>query len=214
MRVDFFFDPVCPWCWITSRWIAEVQSQRGLDVRWRTFSLLEKNRATMPAEYLERVQAGHNTLRIAEALRASEGEAAVADFYTELGASIHNDKTSPDAIDLRTVLRSSRLAESWAESARDESWDAVINASMKEALDLAGDDVGVPLIAIDQKRAYFGPVMTPAPQGKDALRLWDVVTTLTDMPYFYELKNSARATPQFADRPNRLAPFDAETSTA
>src|SRR5258708_5855302 len=104
MDIDFFFDPLCPWCWITSRWILEVQPQRDFDVRWRTFSLFEKNRATMPEEYVERTRAGHRALRVAEALRSEGGEDAVRDFYTEFGARIHHDGIAAGDIDIADVL--------------------------------------------------------------------------------------------------------------
>ena len=201
MRIDFFFDPGCPWCWITSRWITEVQPHRDLDVHWRTFSLFEKNRDTMPAEYLDRVRAGHGALRVAEAVRASDGESAVADFYTEYAARIHHDKVRANDIDIADVLQAVALPPGAAESANDDTWDTIIKQSMDEALVLAGNDVGVPLISFDGAVAYFGPVMTPAPQGDDALKLWDALATLTTIGGFYELKNSARPKPELHDRP-------------
>ncbi|MGA2283867.1 MAG: DsbA family protein [Candidatus Dormibacteria bacterium] len=201
MRIDFFFDPMCPWCWITSRWIVEVEPQRDLEVHWRTFSLLEKNRDRMPAEYLDRVSAGHNALRVAEALRAEEGERAVGMFYTELGARIHHDRVPADEIELATVLRNVGLSRDIVSVADDTKWDTAIRASMDEGIALAGEDVGVPLISFDRKTAYFGPVVTPAPHGDAALQLWDSVAMLAQFPGFYELKNSARAKPEFGQRP-------------
>jgi len=122
-------------------------------------------------------------------------------FYTELGARIHHDRVPADEIELATVLRNVGLSRDIVSVADDTKWDTAIRASMDEGIALAGEDVGVPLISFDRKTAYFGPVVTPAPHGDAALQLWDSVAMLAQFPGFYELKNSARAKPEFGQRP-------------
>ena len=201
MRVDFFFDPTCPWCWITSRWIAEVQPHRDLDVHWRSFSLFEKNRDKGAPEYVERARPGHHALRVAEAIRKDHGATAVGKFYTELGSLIHYDHVPAAGIDLAKVLASAALPVGLAAASEDSNWDTTIKESMDEALSLAGQNVGVPLISFDGEAAFFGPVVSPAPTGDAALQMWDAVATLAKFPGFYELKSDQRSKPEVGQRP-------------
>jgi len=171
-HVDFFFDPVCPWCWITSRWLVDVQSQRDVQVNWRTFSLKIKNEGVDMAEKFKKSHhVGLRALRVVEAARSAHGDDVVLPLYTELGRRYHHDRDR-DA-DLRDVVGAVGLEEVLADAAEDESWDAVIESSMKDALDLVGDDAGVPIISFDGSAGFFGPVLSPAPTGEDAARLFD-----------------------------------------
>lgn len=215
MRIDFFFDPSCPWCWATSRWLTEVAPQRDVDIHWRSFSLYEKNKE-LESEYAQKhrssSQAAHRLLRVAEALRADTGNNAVAAFYTETGARVHQDVQELEDVDAGDVLRAIGAAESHASATTDDTWDAVIRASMDEALALAGGEIGVPCIAYDQKAAYFGPVITPAPQGEGALELFDALATMARMDGFFELKRTRDRRPEFHERPE--TPNLAATSQA
>lgn len=204
-RLDFFFDPICPWCWITSRWLTEVAPHRDVDVRWRSFSLYEKNyqrNEAAPESYdriSEQVSASHRALRISEAVRAVDGEAAVGDLYLELGRRIHHDG---DKIpDLAEVVAAAGLDAARADAADDAAWDAVLSASMDEAIAVAGFDVGVPLLVFDGERGFFGPVISPRPTGDAALELFDAVHTLAAQPGFWELKRDRTSGPDVGARP-------------
>ena len=200
MQIDFYFDPVCPWCWITSRWITEVSEHRDLDLTWRPFSLAIKNDPEDSKDYRPVHEWGLRGLRIIESVRREAGEAAVARVYTEMGARKHNDGVDfPDHADVLTTLG---LERTLAVAADDESWDQVIRESMDAALELAGDDVGVPTIVYEGRTAFFGPVISPAPTGDAALRLWDSLATLaTTTDGFFELKRTREVGPIFGERP-------------
>lgn len=201
--VDFWFDPGCPWTWLTSRWMTEVAAARDLDVRWRTFSLLVKNGGAeaIPERFREHAVFGHGALRVIEAAR-NEDEALVGRLYTEYGRRLHH-KTGP--ADHADVLRAVGADPGLAEASDDTSLDATIDASMKEVADLVGDDVGVPVLglAVDGGRCGLsGPVVSPVPTGEDAVRLFDAVVALTSLSGFYELKRTRRTGPQMPDTPS------------
>ena len=200
MQIDFYFDPLCPWCWITSRWITEVSEQRDLDLTWQPFSLAIKNDTDGSKTYGPTEEWGLRGLRVIEAVRRRLGDAAVGRVYSEMGARKHNDGVGfPDHGDVLSVLG---IDVALAEAADDESWDSVIEASMDSALELAGDDVGVPTIVYEGRTAFFGPVISPAPTGGAALRLWDSLATLaTTTDGFFELKRTREVGPIFGERP-------------
>ena len=200
MKIDFYFDPVCPWCWITYRWLSEVAPHRPVDIRWRTFSLYIKNQGLdLPDDYWIGAGWGRSALRVAEAGRASEGERFVGDLYRELGARYHHDgERYPDlAAALAAIGRSPDLAA----AAGDTRWDAAIEESMSEVLDLLGDDIGVPSIIFDGRYGYFGPVISPAPTGDAALALFDSFAALAAQPGIWELKRARTVGPVFGPRP-------------
>lgn len=200
MRIDFFFDPLCPWCWITSRWITEVSEHRNLDLTWRSFSLAIKNDPEDTKDYGPVREWGLRGLRIIEAARRDLGQGAVARLYSEMGARKHNDGV--DLPDHGDVLATLGMDPSLLHAADDERWDEVIRASMDSALELAGDDVGVPTIVYEGRTAFFGPVISPAPTGEAALRLWDGLATLaTTTEGFFELKRTREVGPIFGERP-------------
>lgn len=199
-RVDFFFDPVCPWCWITSRWLVDVSERRDLDINWRTFSLRIKNRGVeMDEKYVEGHDRGLRALRVVEAARAEHGDTAVLPLYTEMGRRYHHDKDRDAS--LVDIVRAAGFDPALADAADDESWDAVIESSMKEALELVGDDAGVPIISFDGKAGFFGPVLSPAPTGEDAAQLFDSLHAMATLDGFWELKRTRTNPPMFAERP-------------
>lgn len=200
MKIDFYFDPVCPWCWITSRWLVEVAPQRPVEVRWRTFSLYVKNQGLdLPDEYWNVADWGRKALRIAEAGRSSQGEQFVNDLYTELGARFHHDQQFP--IDFADSLEAIGHSRDLAAAADDRRWDKAIEESMSEVLDLLGDDIGVPSIVFDGKYGYFGPVISPAPTGEAALALFDSFAALAAQPGIWEVKRVRTVGPVFGPRP-------------
>jgi len=204
MELTFWYDPGCPWCWITSRWINEVSARRDLSVAWRSFSLKVKNAGNDLPEWLVRnIEATHGALRVSEAMRAAYGEERVAPLYTELGRRIHHDgdaelKSLPDALEAVGV------AAALAERATDDSLDEPILASMDDAFRAAGEDVGTPIIRIGPEGhpGFFGPVLSPAPTGDAALALFDGLVAVADAGAdgFFELKRERRVGPIFGPR--------------
>ncbi|MGD9791865.1 MAG: GNAT family N-acetyltransferase [Acidimicrobiia bacterium] len=200
--IDFYFDPACPWTWIASRWVAEVAAARGLDVRWRTFSLKLKNAGvTLSPELDAKLTALFRALRVIEAARAEHGEAAVGDLYREFGARIHHDGDVA-LVGLTDAITTVGLPASLAAAADDATWDKAIAESTDAARALVGDDVGVPIISLGGDRpVFFGPVMSPAPTGQAALDLWDAYVTITRCQGLYEIKRSRHVGPIFGARP-------------
>jgi hypothetical protein len=205
--VEFFWDPVCPWAWITSRWMVEVQHQRGLDVSWRFISLRMINadkdyERDFPPGYLEGHGRGLRMLRVAAAAKADGHEDRVGDFYTAFGTTIHPGQ-SPTRLDteasLVEVLREHGLPTLYATAHEDTSFDDEIRASTDEGLRRAGGNVGTPIISWSPPDgpSFFGPVISRIPRGEEAVRLWDAITELGSNPWFAELKRSVRARPQF-----------------
>lgn len=201
MQIEFYFDPLCPWCWITSRWITEVGEHRDLELTWRSFSLALKNDSDGSKNYRPTEEWGLRGLRVIEAVRRALGEEVVARVYAEMGARKHNDGIGfPDHANVLSTLG---IDPAYAAAGEDDSWDAVIQASMDAALELAGDDVGVPTIVYEGRTAFFGPVISPAPTGDAALRLWDALATLaTTTDGFFELKRTREVGPIFGERPH------------
>jgi len=208
--LQFFFDPVCPWAYITSRWVTEVQQQRNYDVSWKFISLFMINDERGYGEGKQAWRDGHfaglQALRVASAARAAAGNDAVAAVYTALGKAIHADKRRPESSGgmhnlLREVLTEAGLNPDWAKSADDELHDEVIRYETKAALEATGKDVGTPILIFNpgsaEQSSFFGPVISKIPRGQDALRLWDAVYTLATTSGMAELKRSLRATPSF-----------------
>ena len=208
--VHFHFDPVCPWAYITSRWVVEVQQQRGYDVSWKFISLSMINNYRGYSEGNKQHQDGHlsglQALRVASAARAAAGNEAVAAVYTALGKAIHVDKRRPkDSTEMkdfaRTVLTEAGLNPQWADSATDELHDEVIRYETTRALELTGKDVGTPIFVFHpdkpNRASFFGPVLSAIPRGPEALRLWDAVETLATTSGMAELKRSLRSAPKF-----------------
>jgi len=208
--LQFYFDPVCPWAYITSRWVVEVQRQRNYDVSWRFISLFMINDERGYGEGKQAWRDGHfaglQALRVASAARAAAGNDAVAAVYTALGKAIHADKRRPEQVGgmknlLQAVLTESDLNPEWAKSADDELHDEVIRYETKTALEATGKDVGTPILIFNpgsaEQAGFFGPVISKVPRGDDALRLWDAVYTLATTTGMAELKRSLRAAPTF-----------------
>lgn len=209
--LDFFFDPVCPWAWITSRWVSEVKGLRNYDVQWRFISLKFLNEekmdySQMPDGYREIHLAGTECLRVAAHARATEGNDAVAQVYTAVGTSFHNrgerEAYLSDKVGhLRGVLTGAGLPADWAEHMNDDSHDGLIRAETELALERTGKDVGTPILTFRpggaNEGSFFGPVISSIPRGDEAVRLWDAVETIATASGMAELKRSLRARPSF-----------------
>jgi 2-hydroxychromene-2-carboxylate isomerase len=204
--VEFFWDPVCPWAWITSRWVTEVAGQRQLDVDWRFISLRMVNDAkyadgTLP----ERSRLGHEMglrlLRVAAAVRDAHGRERLGDLYTALGTRIHVDGRREEMLDgtgIPAALDELGLPGDLAAAAEDDRWDAAIREDTETAIERAGKELGTPILTFEPPDgpSFFGPVINRIPRGDEAVALWDSVTTVARFPGFSELKRSVRGKPQ------------------
>jgi 2-hydroxychromene-2-carboxylate isomerase len=209
--VHFYFDPLCPFAWMTSKWVRLVQAQRDYSVDWRLISLRLVNAgvdyaARFPPDYEAGHTAGLRLLRVAARVRAEHGRAAVGTWYAALGRQLFDSPPHPEDTAERRgtrafldpVLAEAGLPAELAEALDDPSWDAVVQAETDEALALTGRDVGTPIIHFRPPTgvAFFGPVISRLPAEEDAVRLWDHVVGLASFPGFAELKRSLRELPQ------------------
>jgi hypothetical protein len=201
--VRFWVDPICPWCWVTARWVMDIAPERDLEVTWEPISLLIKNERPPGDTYYDNVAWSLGLLRVMESVRSTGDEALVGDLYLEFGRRIHHD--GERLWDVELALAALGLDASHAAAATDESWDAEVRRRMDEGLALVGKDVGTPIIAFNaddgREVAIFGPVITKVPATKDALALWDSFVTLTAMDEFWELKRTRTKRPEMGDRP-------------
>jgi 2-hydroxychromene-2-carboxylate isomerase len=208
--LHFWFDPVCPFAWLTSKWVRTVAAQRDYTVEWRLISLRLLNRhvdyaAQFPPEYEAGHTAGLHLLRVAAAARARYGPAALDPLYAALGRHVFEDdagQPTPDRATSRDfverVLTEAGLAPDLACAVDDAAWDERIQAETDEALRLTGEDVGTPILHFrpPDGAAFFGPVISRLPSDGDAGALWDHVVALAGFPGFAELKRSLRERPQ------------------
>jgi 2-hydroxychromene-2-carboxylate isomerase len=209
--LEFFFDPVCPWAWITSRWVGNVCEQRHYDVDWRFISLWIVNEDNHKEWYTPQYRAGHyrghQSLRIADSIRLGEVDpAAVGRWYTALGTAIHAEGRRKEFAEdttgfLGAVLDSSGFDARHLDAADDEAHDPHLRADTELALSRTGRDVGTPILTFhpgaDSEASFFGPVISKAPTGAEALELWDAVEKLATMSGMAELKRSNRLAPDF-----------------
>ena len=203
--VDFYWDVVCPWCWITSRWMEDVSRQKDILVNWKFFSLKKINEGRdVPEDYRISHAIGLRALRVAAAVRSEYGNDGTAKIYTAMGTRYHHDEDEIDEIpDLEEVLKTCGFSTKLAAAVDDEAWDKEIESDMAQAVAKVGNDVGVPLIVLDGGTGpgFFGPVFSPAPTGKEAVRFWDAIVTAGRAPGFFELKRTREVGPQFGERP-------------
>ena len=203
--VTFYFDPACPWTWITSRWLVEVAPHRNLDVTWELFSLRYRNRDNPGYDWIrQELDDQHPAMRILAAAHAQHGNAAVGRLYETLGSLIHHDRDS-SLHHLRSAVLDAGLEEEILVAGADPRWDPVLESSTDRGLALVGDDAGIPLMVVGANPVvFFGPVMSPAPTGVDAVALWDAYAVLGRFDGLYEIKRTRSVRPQFGDHP-RLA---------
>ena len=194
--VDFWFDPACPWAWMTSRWVTEVSRHRDVDLHWHVMSLSVLNEGRdLPEDYRRLMDDSWAAVRVAIAAARDHGDEVLAPLYTAMGTRRHpQGRTDTDAI-IAESLAEVGLPATLAEVGGTSEVDDLLRASHQRAIDLVGDDVGTPVMAIDGV-GYFGPVVTPAPTGQAALDLFDGLVLMTRVPGFYELKRTRTAGPQ------------------
>ncbi|MFE9251279.1 disulfide bond formation protein DsbA [Streptomyces sp. NPDC007088] len=201
--VDLWFDPVCPWAWMTSRWLLEVAEVRRLDIRWHVMSLavLNEGREDLPERYRRLLTEGWAPVRLVVAARHKYGEDVVGPLYTALGERIHRQGLGPGREALAGALAEAGLPGDLLDETGQDTWDDAVRASHQEGIDLVGEQVGTPVLALPgpegDRRAFFGPVVTPAPKGEAATRLWDGLLLLAATPGFHELKRTRTQGPVF-----------------
>jgi hypothetical protein len=214
--VELFFDPGCPFCWVTSRWMEEVRGHADVTVTYRPISLWMLNPGEDPTEPLGALHLrGLHLLRVAVATAEAHGDEAVARLYTALGTAIHETPVTGTTVegfgdvarvqatrpvDLRAMLRGLDLPEGLADAVRDEGFDDAIRKSTEVALERAGDDVGTPVLTLGPPDgpSFFGPILSEVPRGAEAVRLFEAVRVLAEHRPFTEFKRSLRDLPDVA----------------
>jgi 2-hydroxychromene-2-carboxylate isomerase len=187
---DFWFDPRCPFAWITSRWILEVERERDIEVRWHVMSLAYLNKdKDLSEEYRKGLEKAWGPVRVCIAAEQKYGNEVLLPLYTALGTRIHIEKQEVDRSMIEAALLEAGLAVELADAMEDEFWDEAVITSHHEGMDAVGEDVGTPTIHFNGA-AFFGPVLSKAPRGEEAGLLWDACVTLASYPQFFELKRT------------------------
>jgi hypothetical protein len=199
--VQFWFDPLCPWAWITSRWILEVEQVRPVRADWRIMSLAYLNLVQhegngLTEEYLQRMSRAWGPVRVCAAAALNRGQPVLGPLYTAIGTRLHNQGRREDPSVIPEALAEVGLPAFLAEAAESAEFDDFIKKSHHEAFDQVGLDVGTPVLRIRGK-ALFGPVITPAPKGEAAGELWDGLVLVSKADGFFELKRSRDRQPSF-----------------
>jgi protein-disulfide isomerase-like protein with CxxC motif len=196
--VDFWFDPLCPWAWITSRWLLEVEKLRPVTPRWHVMSLamLNEKRDDLPDRYKESMAKAWGPVRVCIAAEQKLGPEVLGPLYTAIGTRFHHEKAERDRATIEAALADAGLPADLAEAMDSTDYDEALRASHCDGMDRVGYEVGTPVIAVGDM-SIFGPVMSPIPRGEAAARLWDGVLLIAGTDGFFEMKRSRTRDPIF-----------------
>jgi 2-hydroxychromene-2-carboxylate isomerase len=197
-NADFWFDPLCPWAWITSRWILEVERVRPISVTWHVMSLayLNKDR-DLPEEYRKILEPAWGPVRVCIAAEQQHGNEVLLGLYTAMGNRIHHEKTGITREMIVAALDEAGLPAELIDAMDDPSYDEAVAQSHHQGMDQVGNDVGTPTISIEGT-AFFGPVLSKIPRGEEAGEVWDGAVAIAKYPHFFELKRSRTEDPDFS----------------
>ena len=189
-NADFWFDPLCPFAWISSRWILEVEQVRDISVTWHVMSLAYLNQdKDIPDDYRAMLQSAWGPVRVCIAAAEKHGPEALLPLYTAMGQRIHLGGETISRELIAASVAEAGLEPELVDAMDDASYDEAVAASHHEGMDQVGNDVGTPTIAFEGA-AFFGPVLGKIPRGEEAGQLWDGCVAVAKVPYFYELKRS------------------------
>lgn len=195
--VDFWFDPLCPWAWITSRWLVEVANHRPIEPRWHVMSLAVLNEGRdISEEYRKKLADAWGPVRVCTAAAVEHGDHVLGSLYTALGTRFHNQGKPKDRPTIEDALGEAGLPPSLADVMTSTDYDDALRKSHDDGIGRVGLEVGTPVISVDGT-SFFGPVVTPMPRGDDAARLWDGVLAVARTDGFFEIKRSRTRSPSF-----------------
>jgi 2-hydroxychromene-2-carboxylate isomerase len=198
MNVDFWFDPICPWAWITSRWVLEVTPMRDLDVHWHVMSLAVLNGGReLPEDYTKRMQQAWGPVRVLIAAQQRHGDDVLLPLYTALGNRFHLAKAPIERDTIEAALKEANLPSQLADAMISEDYDEALKASHQSGIERVGMDVGTPIVSVNGS-SFFGPVVTPMPKGEAAAKLWDGLVLVAGTDGFFELKRTRDRRPEFS----------------
>ncbi len=196
-QLDFWFDPLCPWAWITSRWVLEVEKVRPVQARWHVMSLAVLNEdKDMPEKYKEFMTQAWGPVRVCIAAEQKLGPDVLLPLYTALGTRFHQEKAERDRVTIEAALAEAGLPVELADAMDDDSYDEALRASHADGMDRVGYEVGTPVMSVNGT-SFFGPVVSPIPRGEAAAQLWDGVLLVAGTDGFFELKRSRTRDPIF-----------------
>jgi 2-hydroxychromene-2-carboxylate isomerase len=196
-KVDFWFDPICPFAWVTSRWIGEVEAVRDIETTWNVMSLSVLNDGReLPADYRAMMDDSWGPVRVIIAARELHGSEFIKPLYDAMGEQFHHEGNKDRTAVIEKALARTGLPAELARFADSDEYDAQLRASHEAGISLVGQDVGTPVVSVNGT-AFFGPVLTRIPRGEEAGRIWDASVTLAGYPHFFELKRSRTESPEF-----------------